>query len=378
MSDLESYSHLLGAVYESAIDPEQWPGLLDQVTRFVGGRVGQLSVFSLERDFKPTWAVSGMERDRYKTYFYRHATEDPRLPYILGSVGRIVCPERGVNLEQFRSTPLYRDVISPLDIEHSIGSCFAKEGDVKAILAMMRGRLEGPFEAQELSRLGLIMPHLRRAFEFYALLEQAKAKASEIGAMLDIVDAGIFLADSELRVAHANKLGEALVRSQDGIVLRAGRLACRDTRATKRLSTLACNAVAAAQGRAGLADAEHLEVPRENDAVPYGVSVHPLPRSQAPRNMAFKAELAIVVREVGRSPSNAARRLRTAFNLTPAEAALGRDLAEGIGLDCHARQREIAISTVRTHLRSIYAKTETKRLPQLVAVLRGSLDVTLT
>ncbi len=85
MQDLDTYSRLVGSIYDRVGRPELWSALLEDVTGFVGGRVGQLAIFSLDGKRKPTWAVSGFDRTAYRTFLYRHATEDPRLPYILSN-----------------------------------------------------------------------------------------------------------------------------------------------------------------------------------------------------------------------------------------------------------------------------------------------------
>ncbi len=58
-----------------------------------------------------------------------------------------------------------------------------------------------------------------------------------------------------------------------------------------------------------------------------------------------------------------------AFNLTSTEASLARMLLSGMSVSEISRIREVAESTVRTQLRSLFGKTGTKRQPELVALL---------
>jgi DNA-binding CsgD family transcriptional regulator len=248
---------------------------------------------------------------------------------------------------------------------------------VMATLAAMRGRDRGPFGNEETARFGLVVPHLRRAFELYALLDQAKTTLTDIGAALDLVDAGVFLADSDLRVAHTNRAAEELIRVADGIAVRGGKLHCSDPRAGRKLSLAASLALEAARGRQQLTNADHIEVPRSGGEAPYRVSLHPLPKRAGKSAMGVRAEIAVVVRRPGQTAAETARKLQAALRLTPAEAALAANLAAGRSLDDHARERGVAISTVRSQLKSLFAKTETNRQGELVAALRQNLDVTL-
>ncbi|MEP9349908.1 PAS domain-containing protein [Xanthobacter sp. KR7-225] len=377
MSDLDEYSRLLNDVYEYSVDPAQWGIVLESVTRFIDGRVGQLAVFSLKQQRKPTWRVWGHDPMAYRTFLYRHATEDPRLSYILSNPGRVICGEDGVDADQFRASALFREVVEPMDIEHSLVSYFAQEADVMATIAAMRGRAKGPFGAPEKQKLGLVVPHLRRAFEYYAILDEAKAKVDDIGAALDIVDAGIFLADADLRVAHVNRAGEAMLKGGE-ITVRAGKLALRDARATRQLAQSVAHALAARRGEAELAHADHMELEREDpDEAPYRLSLHPLPQVQGKVNLTLRSQIAVVVRAPGRGAADAARRLATGFTLTPAEAALAAALAVGASLADFAEQRGVALSTARSQLKALYEKTDTRRQGELVARLRESLDLTL-
>ena len=68
-----------------------------------------------------------------------------------------------------------------------------------------------------------------------------------------------------------------------------------------------------------------------------------------------------------RKPS--ASTLRQMFGLTPAEARLAAGLAAGLDLPEIARRHRVAVATLRVQLKSVFAKTLTKRQAELVALL---------
>jgi DNA-binding CsgD family transcriptional regulator len=61
--------------------------------------------------------------------------------------------------------------------------------------------------------------------------------------------------------------------------------------------------------------------------------------------------------------------LRTLFDLSPREAAIAATLAAGADLRQLAMMHEISLQTVRSHLKSIFLKTDTHRQSELVALL---------
>lgn len=61
--------------------------------------------------------------------------------------------------------------------------------------------------------------------------------------------------------------------------------------------------------------------------------------------------------------------LKQVFGLTQAEDRLARHLARGLSLDQAAAASGIARDTARNQLRSIFAKAETRRQSELIALL---------
>ncbi len=137
---------------------------------------------------------------------------------------------------QFRETALFKEVVRPFGIENSLVTYFAREADVMATLAAMRDEEAGPFRSAEVRRLAMLVPHLRRAFEFYALMRQASERSSDLASALDLLDAAVILTDSRLRVAHANRAAEELAQTRTGLSLDKGSLALKDGQCSRRIA----------------------------------------------------------------------------------------------------------------------------------------------
>jgi DNA-binding CsgD family transcriptional regulator len=61
--------------------------------------------------------------------------------------------------------------------------------------------------------------------------------------------------------------------------------------------------------------------------------------------------------------------LRRRYGLTKAEADVALRVLDGTGLAPIAEELSISLSTVRTHLRHVFAKTDTHRQAELVRLL---------
>lgn len=63
--------------------------------------------------------------------------------------------------------------------------------------------------------------------------------------------------------------------------------------------------------------------------------------------------------------------LREGFGLTATEACIALSVARGHELRCIAQKRGVTLDTVRSHLRTIFAKTGTRRQAGLVLLIAG-------
>lgn len=78
----------------------------------------------------------------------------------------------------------------------------------------------------------------------------------------------------------------------------------------------------------------------------------------------------ITLNALGPKPGPPAAMLAKAFHLTPAEAKLASIIARGVPPEVAARELKISRETARNRLKSIFAKTDTHRQSELVALLR--------
>ena len=79
------------------------------------------------------------------------------------------------------------------------------------------------------------------------------------------------------------------------------------------------------------------------------------------QTLAYKARKAGSMKRISQAS------LRSRFVLTPAEAQIALGIAEGKTLAAIAEMRNVAVSTARDQLKSVFAKTGTHRQAELVA-----------
>jgi DNA-binding CsgD family transcriptional regulator len=229
------------------------------------------------------------------------------------------------------------------------------------ILELQRPARSKPFSGHEIEALRRLRPHLAEAANM--ALHQADVHHDGLLAAYRTFHCGVILLDWRGRPLHCRamvefKLGSALTVRGDG-TLRA-----RDGEsdaALQRLIRTAIGGEKAAPSAPGVISIARVGAP------PLFVRAVQLPQSGADR---FKqARAALLLHERGAEGTPPPPDLCQMFGLTKSEAATVAALAQGHNPREIAKTRRIGYQTVRTHLRSVFAKTGTRRQAELVALV---------
>lgn len=107
-----------------------------------------------------------------------------------------------------------------------------------------------------------------------------------------------------------------------------------------------------------------------NSAARYAILLQPNLRNSSVLPSETHA-VACFIFPLGRRRVASARQLISLFGLSPAEARLARALCHGETLDEYAEAQSVKLSTVKTQLRAVFAKTQTDRQVSLVNLIVG-------
>ena len=176
-------------------------------------------------------------------------------------------------------------------------------------------------------------------------LSQA-AFAGAAAQALDHAAIALMVVDEEARLRHANERGQALF--SEGLCTWAGRIgaaSAHDTRALRAAITAAC--LTGATSTITLLD--------EAGEAPLRLMVAPV-----------RGEPLAMLMAQGGAPEIAPSRLRESFDLTPSEARLLSALISGERVGAYAARIGVGVSTARTHLRQLFAKTGEQRQADLI------------
>ena len=362
---------LVGKVYDAAIEPALWQGVLDNITTAFDASGLGLYVADAKPDRIGVFLSTGMSESAIRDYadhyaetnvWFQKAYSD-RQPAGVANLSQDWFPD-----EELVRTEFYNDYLRPLDFHFHCGGPLRYDGTEMSVFNVMRPKSKGPFDAQHLELCGRLMPHLSRAIEInrrFSQLPRAQAGALDV---LDCLPMGVLLIDANRRVIFMNKSAGEITARNDGLFV-DGNGICRTARnaETNGLQLLIAGAVNTSAGN-GLRSGGAISLPRPSGLRPLAALVAPL--GQSPFDVGSRPPAAVLfITDPERRHEPPGELLTRLYDLTPMQARVAVAMLSGRSLTKSAEVIGITRNTASTHLRQVFLKTETRRQAELVKLL---------
>lgn len=382
MSD-RAISSLTEDIYDAALGGLPWSVVGRQLVRLVGARSAAMMTSNAAGGFDLVYQ-SGFPPEAIRAYRDHYRTVDlwtnraadlvlrRSMPPTIFRSGALV-PD-----SEFLRSEFYNDFGRELGLRYVVGTVVPLADGRAMPVGLHRPEGAAPFEREQAERLQVLLPHLRRAMEIRTRL--APPQEAPERAVLDALGTAVIVVDANLTVILSNSAARQLIETGGAVTLsRAagclpGRLTLRalhhgDSAALLR-KVHATALGGAAGGAVPLRDASNVVV--------IAALISPLPRVLAlEREMRLglaSGRALVMLRDLRqRKAGPLSEMLRDLFKLTAAEAEVARALAGGETKECVAAARGARVSTVRTQVRAILAKTGAANLRELERLL-ASLD----
>lgn len=355
-------------IYAAALEPARWPGVLAAIAGAVNSPGAVLQVHSRAGGAVLFAAVGGIEEAALAEYARDWAAHDPRLAAGLsGRVGETIDALEHLDVAGFRDSPIYHEFLGPLGLGATLGAIVHADREIFAAASAQRALRPPGFDAEEKRHFAALVPHLGRAVKIGHELGAAAAARRAFGAALDRLPRGVLLVDARSGLRYANRYAEEVLATGDGLRVECGRLVAATPEATAALRRLVGGA-ADPTACGGAAAGGCLALARPSLRRPLELLVAPLTPELAPI-AAGRAAAALFLVDPERQLELPVVVLRQLYGLTPAEARLAALVGEGLGLPEVAARLGVRRETAKSNLRSIFAKTGTRRQAELVRLL---------
>ena len=368
----EALFNLIGRLYDTATDTDKWGAFLTELVALFGASAGHLTHFDFQ-ERRMTFSVQvGLDHmsaalwQRYEALL----PEDPRMPAYAKYLGKPQSCRMTIDEQTLHASRFYREILVPARIEYTLGLKLDGDNNGGTGLAITRDDRSSPFDQADCDLLGKIIPHLKRAMEIhkrFALLDFGQRMALEA---LDRIATGIVLLDEGGVVKFANRLARDIAGSADGFRIIGDSVMFADYDIQTEVIAAARGAIASA--RAGrVLPGKGFAIPRPSGATPYALMVSTLWGSHLRFDLGLLDDpIAVLFLSDPQRPQEApAELLQRLYGLTPAEARVLEALVAGHNLKGAAAGLGIAYETVRSHMKSIFDKTNTRRQIDVVKLV---------
>jgi DNA-binding CsgD family transcriptional regulator/PAS domain-containing protein len=373
MFDPEHVSSLIGDIYDAVVDQRLWTGVLDKAAQFVGAQAGVLlwqNPASISVELIHTF---GIEPHYVDLYVERYAKLDPTTTAMfLLETDDVASPTDLLPPGEFASSFFYNEWLEPQGFVDLLQANLDKSPTDFVRLLFLRKSESGMVDSSMRERLPLIVPHMRRALLVGQMIDRAATEAATFGNALDGIGAGLFFVDASGRIVHANVSGEEMLTQ--GVLARgsSGKLALYDASAVQGLDEIF------GITESGDADAE----PRggavaltARDGEHYVAHVLPLTAGARRQGGASSEAIAAVfVKKAALDMPSPHNIIAKFYKLTPTELRVLFGIVQVGGVPEVAESMGISPSTVKTHLRRLFAKTGTDRQADLVKLVAGYVN----
>ncbi len=359
MVTVEGFSRLVAGIYTAAVTPQHWRMAIRDIHCALGGSNGGLFSGRVSTSQYNTIPVEAVRS--YADYYHR-------LDRVLNAVEHapIGAVQTGTRLFPLvRKTEFYSDWLRPLDIDDGLFVRLTDGTTPTCLVVAAPGRTE-PFDTRErVKLLSDLVPHFQQALRTQDKLSAVADSAGELAGALEVVRHGVVIVAGDHMVTNLNSAAELILRAEDGVCVRSGRIAATGMHAERELHRALQDVLVSedstVRGRS-------LTCYRPSGKRPYVIHVVPSYRRDADGLPELPKALVLIV-DPENLPEPAAAVLRRLYYLTEAEAEVALRVMNGSDLKEVSEQLSISLATVRTHLQRVFDKTDTHRQAELVRLL---------
>lgn len=360
---LEDTLDLVGRIYDASLDAALWPSVLAEIGGFVDGV--SAAVFWQDAFDRSAIVVNSWGEDPHYTRLYveTYAAMNPLLPAAsFVEPGVVFTGSDLIPPEEFRQTRFYREWLAPQGIVDAANVNLHRYPTSTSAFSVRRSEGQGMVDDEARRRLALLVPHIRRAALICSQLAGSVRAARELEGVLDAAAAAVFLVGDEGRLGFVNGAGRAMLEQGDVLTERDGTLRVRDAEANRLLR-------AAVAGDAPPEGSRNKAVSIALGRTPPSWMADVLPLSSGARRRyghEYGARAAVFVRRAEFAAVSGVEVLAQRHGLTASEIRVLQAVTGGGSVDDIAAALGLSASTVKSHLKALFAKTGARNRVDLV------------
>ena len=258
----------------------------------------------------------------------------------------------------------YYPIMAALGVTY--GTCIVPSLSLRRydLISLWRSGARPRLEPDLTELLQTLFPHIQLALKIHQALSISEERAQNAEAILNASSTASLLLSGSGQLLYMNEVAQRLASERDGILERNGRILPTDTGRQAEFSDLV-TAAGSSWKNIDVGKGGALILERPHGKRPLQLLVGPFPVN-GPEHSRRVLVLATDPDSTGRLPDAAMKQL---YGLTIAEAEIANGLLTGFSPEGIAAIRGVSVGTVRSQIKSLLLKTDTRRQTDLVRLL---------
>ena len=360
---LEQLSGLVHQVYAASAEPGRWTATVGAIAQAVGATRAILYTPFVEPfnvDLQFSWRIEENAMASWATSLINcHVWAQDARHKGVWQEGAVVVDENCVPQEEPLASNAYREFLNTIGVRRVCsGVVFEAAPDLPCTCLSVFRDLDDPFGSTDRDLIRWLMPHLSKSLGLMHRLNRASYEMASLRSALDRFSVGVFLLDHSLRTKYINSAGQKALDCGDGLALDSRRRLTapgfqrNDGLRLEDWLVATTEQLEPARGRF----LSTFEVARKNPSHMYRVQCCTCERSD-PLVVGIGACHIVFVTDPKRVELPDHQELQAILGITLAESRVSRALVQGGSYRDVAASLGISEETVRTQIRSVYAKT---------------------
>ena len=378
MSQLDAFDRVLASLHAAALDDSHWlttSALIDEVCGAKGNMLicADANAQDGAEIFFARFCYRGQRREESeRLYFHTYHALDERVPRLrrLPDSQLVHVPDLYTEQEK-KNSVVYNEALPASDVANSLIVRLDGPGGSNIVWSIADPVAGEDWSSDQLEMVRRVLPHLRHFVCVRQALAGAGALGNSLAELLGSTGSGVIQLDRGGRIVAANDRARDLLRQGDGLFDEGGFLrasSAEDDAGLQRLLTRALPPLGG-QGASGSATVRR----------PTGLArlvLHASPVADGLTDVRRRRVAALVLVA---DPSRLARidpgMPAAALGLTPAQSQIAVMLAEGRTVPEIARETGRRESTVRWHIKEIFARHGISRQAELIRLVLSLADI---
>lgn len=366
----ELVSSLIHRIYDAAIDMSLWPSIVNELARLLNAHESLMFSPKLSADvpyvaFSPHQHIDMNLWDAYEQYYWQRDTWALEIAkQRLMKNGSIVHGDRLIARNELRQTEIYCDMYKPhmMGIEVVMSACIMNSESTvgstpPVFLNFFRTGSAESFNSDEEKLITYLLPHIQRSLRIHMKLQDERRSRNLGEQALEHIAAAILLMEKDGRVIFANQKAELLLRQGNDLKLTNSYLCSSDVKNNHAIKH------ALYQAENGVGSALKLNNALLNEERVIMFSPIRTMNSEIYLSNAF---IMAMLTDPAKPSSDHLQAFAALYRLTPAETRVLKQLLEQQTTREIADHLQVSMNTLRTQIKSLFMKTNTKNQRELI------------